>query len=150
MSTSTLPTYQNLRLERRDAVTVLYVNRPQVMNAINRETLGEIADAAATEALARYLASVAGADTAGGSFTSAMATARSAVLETLVPSETVNDSVRAAPGALDAHANVTARSAARYSATLAAPERSSAPAAASHDAAMAPPPANASTSCPAR
>ncbi len=45
MSTSTLPTYQNLRLERRDAVTILYVNRPQVMNAINRETLAEIGDA---------------------------------------------------------------------------------------------------------
>ena len=41
-----MPTYRNLRLERRDAVTVLFVNRPQVLNAINRETLGEIADAA--------------------------------------------------------------------------------------------------------
>jgi len=45
MSTSTLPAFRNLRLERRDLVTVLYVNRPQVLNAINRETLGEIADA---------------------------------------------------------------------------------------------------------
>jgi len=45
MSTSTLPAFRNLRLERRDQVTVLYVNRPQVLNAINRETLGEIADA---------------------------------------------------------------------------------------------------------
>ena len=45
MSTSTLPAYQNLRIERRDAVTVLFVNRPGVMNAINRETLSEIADA---------------------------------------------------------------------------------------------------------
>ena len=45
MSTSTLPTYKNLLLERRDAVTILFVNRPQVLNAINRETLGEIADA---------------------------------------------------------------------------------------------------------
>jgi len=45
MSTTTLPAYQNLRLERRDQVTVLFVNRPQVMNAINRETLAEIADA---------------------------------------------------------------------------------------------------------
>jgi enoyl-CoA hydratase len=45
MSTSTLPTYPNLRLERRDAVTILFVNRPQVMNAINRQTLSEIADA---------------------------------------------------------------------------------------------------------
>ena len=46
MSTSTLPTYQNIRIERRDAVTVLFINRPQVMNAINRETLAEIGDAA--------------------------------------------------------------------------------------------------------
>jgi enoyl-CoA hydratase len=45
MSTSTLPTYPNLRLERRDAVTILFVNRPQVMNAINKQTLAEIADA---------------------------------------------------------------------------------------------------------
>jgi len=45
MSTSTMPTYKNLRIERRDAVTVLFVDRPQVLNAINRETLGEIADA---------------------------------------------------------------------------------------------------------
>ena len=45
MSTSTLPTYPNLRIERRDAVTLLFVNRPQVMNAINRETLAEIAEA---------------------------------------------------------------------------------------------------------
>ena len=46
MSTTTLPTYKNLRLERREQVTVLFVNRPQVLNAINRETLGEIGDAA--------------------------------------------------------------------------------------------------------
>jgi enoyl-CoA hydratase len=45
MSTTTLPAFQNLRLERRDQVTVLFVNRPQVLNAINRETLAEIADA---------------------------------------------------------------------------------------------------------
>ncbi|HEY6196532.1 MAG TPA: enoyl-CoA hydratase-related protein [Candidatus Eisenbacteria bacterium] len=45
MSTSTLPTYPNLRIERRDAVTLLFVNRPQVMNAINRATLAEIAEA---------------------------------------------------------------------------------------------------------
>ena len=45
MSTTTLPAFQNLRLERRDQVTVLFVNRPQVMNAINRETLAEIGDA---------------------------------------------------------------------------------------------------------
>ena len=45
MSTSTLPTFKNLRLERRDAVTILFIDRPSVLNAINRETLGEIADA---------------------------------------------------------------------------------------------------------
>ena len=42
MTTTTLPAYQNLRIERREAVTVLFVNRPQVLNAINRETLAEI------------------------------------------------------------------------------------------------------------
>jgi enoyl-CoA hydratase len=46
MSTSTLPSYKHLHLERREQVTVLFVNRPQVLNAINRETLAEIADAA--------------------------------------------------------------------------------------------------------
>jgi len=46
MSTSTMPSYKNLRLEPREGVTVLFVNRPQVLNAINRETLAEIADAA--------------------------------------------------------------------------------------------------------
>jgi enoyl-CoA hydratase len=45
MSTSTLPTFKNLRLERRDAVTILFVDRPQVLNAINRETLAEIGEA---------------------------------------------------------------------------------------------------------
>ncbi len=45
MSTSTLPTYQNLRIERRDAVTILFVNRPEVLNAINRATLAEIGEA---------------------------------------------------------------------------------------------------------
>src|SRR5438309_7451434 len=45
MSTSTLPSYANLRIERRDAVTVLFVNRPDVLNAINRATLAEIAEA---------------------------------------------------------------------------------------------------------
>jgi enoyl-CoA hydratase len=45
MSTSTLPAFRNLRLERREQVTVLFVNRPQVLNAINRETLAEIGEA---------------------------------------------------------------------------------------------------------
>jgi len=46
MSTSTLPAYKNLRLERREQVTVLFVNRLHVLNAINRETLAEIEHAA--------------------------------------------------------------------------------------------------------
>jgi enoyl-CoA hydratase len=46
MSTSTLPSFKNLRLERRDAVTILTVDRPSVLNAINRETLAEIGEAA--------------------------------------------------------------------------------------------------------
>jgi enoyl-CoA hydratase len=45
MSTSTIPTYKNILLERREAVTLLFVNRPGVMNAINRETLAEIGEA---------------------------------------------------------------------------------------------------------
>jgi enoyl-CoA hydratase len=45
MSTSTLPAFRNLRLERREQVTVLFVNRPQVLNALNRETLAEIGEA---------------------------------------------------------------------------------------------------------
>jgi len=43
--TSTTLTYANILLERRGGVSVLSVNRPAKMNAINRETLGEIADA---------------------------------------------------------------------------------------------------------
>jgi len=45
MGTSTLPTYKNILIERRDAVTILFVNRPAVLNAINRETLAEIGEA---------------------------------------------------------------------------------------------------------
>ena len=45
MSTSTLPSYRNILIERREAVTILFVNRPQVMNAINRDTLAEIGEA---------------------------------------------------------------------------------------------------------
>ncbi len=44
MSTATLPTYRNLSVERRDAVTILAVSRPDVLNALNRETLSEIED----------------------------------------------------------------------------------------------------------
>ena len=40
--TTTAEIYRNLRIEARGAVTVLYVNRPEVLNALNRETLGEI------------------------------------------------------------------------------------------------------------
>ena len=45
MSTSTLPSYRNILIERREAVTILFVNRPQLMNAINRDTLAEIGEA---------------------------------------------------------------------------------------------------------
>ena len=44
MTTSTA-TYANILIERRSRVTILSVNRPKKLNAINRETLGEIADA---------------------------------------------------------------------------------------------------------
>ena len=46
MSPSTTETYKNLQIERRGAVTVLLVNRPDVLNALNRETLGEIGEVA--------------------------------------------------------------------------------------------------------
>ena len=46
MSTATAPSYRNLQIERRDAVTILTVHRPDVLNALNRETLGEIEDCA--------------------------------------------------------------------------------------------------------
>ena len=46
MPTMTTSTYKNLLVEQRGAVTVLFVNRPDVLNALNRETLGEIEQAA--------------------------------------------------------------------------------------------------------
>ena len=45
MTTSTSPSYRNLRIEHRGPVTVLFVNRPGVLNAIDRTTLTEIEDA---------------------------------------------------------------------------------------------------------
>jgi len=42
MSTTTASTYRNLLLERHGAITTLVVNRPEVLNALNRETLVEI------------------------------------------------------------------------------------------------------------
>ena len=41
-STTTTSTWRNLSIERRGPVTVLFVNRPDVLNALNRETLAEI------------------------------------------------------------------------------------------------------------
>ena len=42
MATSTSAGYRNLVIEREGAVTVLRVHRPEVLNALNRETLAEI------------------------------------------------------------------------------------------------------------
>ncbi len=42
MSTTAAVTYRNLLTERRGPVTVMTVHRPDVLNALNRETLGEI------------------------------------------------------------------------------------------------------------
>src|SRR5437867_1862584 len=42
MTVATSQIWRNLAVERRGAVTLLFVNRPEVMNALNRETLGEI------------------------------------------------------------------------------------------------------------
>ena len=42
MTATMTPTYRNLQEERRDAVTILTVHRPQVLNAIDRETLAEL------------------------------------------------------------------------------------------------------------
>jgi enoyl-CoA hydratase len=44
MTTTTLPSYRNLRIDRREAVTILFIHRPDVLNALNRETLGELED----------------------------------------------------------------------------------------------------------
>ncbi|MBI5170458.1 MAG: enoyl-CoA hydratase/isomerase family protein [Candidatus Eisenbacteria bacterium] len=42
---TTTATYKNLLVETQGKVTILRVNRPEKLNAINRETLAEIADA---------------------------------------------------------------------------------------------------------
>jgi enoyl-CoA hydratase len=47
MSTTTTTEYRNLSIERREAVTLLTINRPEVLNALNRETLAEIESFAA-------------------------------------------------------------------------------------------------------
>src|SRR6185503_19460717 len=46
MTSATTTSYRNLLIEARGAVTVLRVHRPEVLNALNRETLGEIGEAA--------------------------------------------------------------------------------------------------------
>ncbi len=51
MTTSTSSSYRNLRLDLRGPVTVLLVNRPSVLNAIDRATLVELEDA-----IARFVA----------------------------------------------------------------------------------------------
>lgn len=43
---TTTASYRNILVETQGKVTILRVNRPEKMNAINRETLGEIAEAA--------------------------------------------------------------------------------------------------------
>jgi len=42
MTTTAVRTHRHLLVERREAVTVASVNRPDVLNALNRETLGEL------------------------------------------------------------------------------------------------------------
>jgi enoyl-CoA hydratase len=42
MTTTDTQTFRNLRVERRGGVTILFVHRPEKLNALNRETLGEI------------------------------------------------------------------------------------------------------------
>src|SRR5437867_10446681 len=46
MATTLTSGYRNLQVERRDALTVLTIHRPEVLNALNRDTLGEIEDCA--------------------------------------------------------------------------------------------------------
>jgi len=46
MSTTVGHDYKNLQVERRQAITVLTIHRPEVLNALNRETLTEIEDCA--------------------------------------------------------------------------------------------------------
>ncbi len=46
MTTDITKTFKNLLIERTGAITVLKVHRPDVLNALNRETLAEIEDAA--------------------------------------------------------------------------------------------------------
>jgi len=42
MTSTETQTYKNLLVERRGPVTVMSINRPDVLNALNRETLAEI------------------------------------------------------------------------------------------------------------
>ena len=42
MTTTATPTFQHLLVERRGAVTLLTIHRPDVLNALNRATLAEI------------------------------------------------------------------------------------------------------------
>ena len=44
MTTTLTSGYRNLQVERRDALTVLTIHRPEVLNALNRDTLSEIED----------------------------------------------------------------------------------------------------------
>jgi enoyl-CoA hydratase len=46
MTTTVSSEYRNLLVERRDVLTVLSIHRPEVLNALNRETLCEIEDCA--------------------------------------------------------------------------------------------------------